>query len=144
MKTFSGIETGKRAEHTKTLTEEDVRLYARLTGDYNPVHLDEEYARNTRFGRPVAHGLLTCGLIQTSLTELVAPGGVSLSYGFELLRPVFLDDTITAVAEITEKLPDRKLIVCTVRCANQHGDTVVTGEATIKMLTETEFLAGTG
>lgn len=111
-----------------------MELYAELTGDYNPVHVDEEYAAGTRFGERVVHGLLTCGLLQQSLTELVAPGGVSLSYEFHLEGPVFLEDTITARAEVAEKSPERSLVRCLLRCMNQRGQTVVTGEAIVKML----------
>lgn len=133
-KTFGSLAVGARAEHEHTVTEEAVRLYADLTGDHNPVHVDEEYARGTRFGARVAHGLLTCGLVQKSLTELVAPGGVSLSYEFRLRRPVFLGDTVTASAEVTEKQPERKLVVCSLSCVNRRNETVVEGEAVIKML----------
>lgn len=134
IKTFEGMILGARAEHTHTVTEEAVALYAELTGDYNPVHVDETYARTTRFGARVGHGLLTCGLVQKSLTQLVAPGGVSLSYKFRLSGPVFLGDTITASAEVVEKRADRSLVICALACVNQEGDTVVDGEATIKML----------
>lgn len=128
------MEVGARAEYSRRITERDVELYAELTGDHNPVHVDEEYAAGTRFGRRVAHGLLTCGLVQKSLTDLVAPGGVSLSYEFRLRRPVFLGDTITASAEIAEKIPGKNLLRCPVECINQHGASVVAGEALIKML----------
>lgn len=134
IKTFEGIMPGARAEHTQTVTEDAVVLYAELTGDYNPVHVDERYARATRYGARVAHGLLTCGLVQKSLTQLVAPGGVSLSYEFRLRGPVFLGDTVTASAEVVEKRAERRLVVCALACVNQEGETVVEGEATIKML----------
>lgn len=134
VKSFADIRLGARTEHTRHLTEEDVRLYAELTGDYNQVHVDPEYAAKTRYGQRVAHGLLTCGLVQKSLTELVAPGGVSLSYEFRLRRPVFLGDTITASAEISEKFPGRNLLRCPLECVNQYGAVVVEGEALIKML----------
>lgn len=134
MKKFEDITPWDRAEHAHTITEEDVALYADLTGDYNPVHVDEEYARTTRYGTRVAHGLLTCGLLQKSLTELVAPGGVSLSYEFHLRRPVFLGDTVVAGAEVAEKVPGKNLVVCNLNCTNGRGETVVDGRATIKML----------
>lgn len=134
LKTFATIEVGSRAKHVRRITARDVELYAELTGDHNPVHVDEEYAAGTRFGHRVAHGLLTCGLVQQSLTELVAPGGVSLAYEFHLKKPVFLEDTITAWAEVTEKLAERSLVRCPIECVNQRGQTVVAGEALIKML----------
>ena len=134
IKTFEGMMLGARAEHAHTITEETVTLYAELTGDYNPVHVDERYARTTRFGARVAHGLLTCGMVQKSLTQLVAPGGVSLAYDFRLRRPVFLGDTITSSAEVVEKRTEGRLVVCALTCVNQEGETVVEGEATIKML----------
>lgn len=134
IKSFETIDVGARAENSRTITERDVEFYAELTGDYNPVHVDELYAAGTRFGERVAHGLLTCGLVQTSLTELVAPGGVSLSYEFHLERPVFLEDTITARVEVVEKLPERSQVRCQLQCVNQEGRNVVSGEALIKML----------
>lgn len=134
IKTFEGMMLGDRAEHTQIVTEELVTLYAELTGDYNPVHVDEQYARTTRFGARVAHGLLTCGLVQKSLTQLVAPGGVSLSYNFHLRRPVFLGNTITASAEVVKKQADKRLVICSLACVNQEGESVVEGGATIKML----------
>lgn len=134
VKMFEDVALGSRVQHAHIVTEEDVALYAGLTGDYNPVHVDEEYARTTRYGTRVAHGLLTCGLVQKSLTELVAPGGVSLSYEFHLRRPVFLGDTVVAEAEVAEKVPGKSLVVCNLNCTNGRGETVVEGRATIKML----------
>lgn len=134
LKTFEDIVLGSRVEHAHTVTEEEVQLYADMTGDYNPVHVDEDYARTTPFGARVAHGLLTCGLVQKSLTELVAPGGVSLSYEFRLRAPTFLGEMVAASAEVVEKQSERSLVVCKLVCVNEKGRTLVEGEATIKML----------
>ncbi|WP_235624091.1 MaoC/PaaZ C-terminal domain-containing protein [Mycolicibacterium goodii] len=86
------------AEHTAVIDAEIIRAYAQLTGDHNPIHEDAEYAANTRFGRPVAHGMLVAGYVQTALTALVAPGGVSTSYQFDLLAPAFEGTSVTAQA----------------------------------------------
>lgn len=97
-KTFHNMEIGARAEHTAVVDAEAIRVYAQLSGDHNPIHEDAGYAANTRFGRPVAHGMLVAGYVQTALTELVAPGGVSTSYQFDLLAPAFEGATVTAHA----------------------------------------------
>lgn len=98
LKTFHNMELGAQAEHTAVIDADTIRSYARLSGDHNPIHEDAEYAAATRFGRPVAHGMLVAGYVQTALTKLVAPGGVSTSYQFDLLAPAFEGAAITARA----------------------------------------------
>lgn len=98
LKTFHNMELGAHAEHSAVIDAATIRAYAQLSGDHNPIHEDAEYAAATRFGRPVAHGMLVAGYIQTALTELVAPGGVSTSYQFDLLAPAFEGANVTARA----------------------------------------------
>lgn len=98
LKTFHNMELGVSAEYTAVIDAETIRAYAQLSGDHNPIHEDADYAAGTRFGRPVAHGLLVAGYVQTALTELVAPGGVSTGYQFDLLAPAFEGATVTAQA----------------------------------------------
>jgi len=105
LKTFHDMELGVRAEHTAVVSAATIRTYARLSGDHNPIHEDAAYAASTRFGRPVAHGMLVAGYVQTALTKLVAPGGVSTGYQFDLLAPVFEDTAITAQAVCTHLDP---------------------------------------
>lgn len=98
VKTFHNMELGASAEHTAIIDAGTIRAYAQICGDHNPIHEDAEYAANTRFERPVAHGMLVAGYVQTALTELVAPGGVSTSYQFDLLAPAFEGASVTAQA----------------------------------------------
>jgi 3-hydroxybutyryl-CoA dehydratase len=98
LRTFADMKVGATSSHSTTIRPDAISAYAALTGDHNPIHEDAEYAALTRFGRPVAHGLLVGGYVQTALTKLVAPGGVSTSYQFDLLAPAFAGATITAHA----------------------------------------------
>jgi 3-hydroxybutyryl-CoA dehydratase len=98
IKRFDDIALGDRAEHTAIVDADTISAYAVLTGDHNPIHEDAGYAEGTRFGRPVAHGLLVAGFVQTALTKLVAPGGVSTSYAFDLKAPTYEGSTVTAQA----------------------------------------------
>ncbi|MBI5337243.1 MAG: hypothetical protein HZB45_06115 [Mycolicibacterium rufum] len=101
VKRLDDIAVGDSASHTATVDAEAITAYAALTGDHNPVHEDAGYAESTRFGRPVAHGLLVAGYVQTALTELVAPGGVSTRYAFDLVAPAYEGATVTAQATCT-------------------------------------------
>ncbi|CAN5620729.1 MaoC/PaaZ C-terminal domain-containing protein [soil metagenome] len=98
IKRLHDMEIGAHAEYSAVLDADIIRAYAQLSGDHNPIHEDAAYAAATRFGRPVAHGLLVAGYVQTALTKLVAPGGVSTSYQFDLLAPAFEGAAITAQA----------------------------------------------
>ncbi|WP_157516824.1 MaoC/PaaZ C-terminal domain-containing protein [Mycobacterium sp. MS1601] len=98
IKAFHDMEIGISAEHSAVVSADIITAYAQLSGDHNPIHEDAEYAANTRFGHPVAHGMLVAGYVQTALTKLVAPGGVSTSYQFDLLAPAFEGAAITAHA----------------------------------------------
>lgn len=98
LKSFHDMELGASAEHSAVVDAEVIRAYAQLSGDHNPIHEDADYAAATRFGRPVAHGLLVAGYVQTALTKIVAPGGVSTSYQFDLKAPAFAGAAVTAHA----------------------------------------------
>lgn len=129
------FQVGERASVTKTITDADVRAFAELVGDFNPIHLDEEYARGTRFGRRIAHGMLSGGLISAVLgMKLPGPGAIYLSQQVKFLAPVYLDDTITAVAEVTAWRPDKRILTLKTECYNQDGQAVVTGEAVLMVL----------
>ncbi|MGE0219621.1 MaoC/PaaZ C-terminal domain-containing protein [Mycolicibacterium sp.] len=105
LKRFADLHVGAAAEHSAVVDADAIRAYARLSGDHNPIHEDAEYAASTPFGRPVAHGLLVAGYVQTALTKLVAPGGVSASYQFDLLAPTFEGSAVTANAHCTHLDP---------------------------------------
>ena len=123
---------GEQASLTKTVSESDVSTFARLIGDQNPIHTDEEYARNSRFGRRVAHGVFTGGLISAVLgNELPGPGSIYLSQQLEFLAPVFVGDTITAVVEVTSWRPEKRIITFKTDAYNQEKTQVVTGQSVL-------------
>ena len=123
---------GERSSFSKTVTDEDVHTLAEVTGDFNPLHLDEEYARKTRFGRRIVHGVFSAGLISAVLgNQLPGHGSIYLSQQVEFLAPVFIGDTITATAEVVSWRPDKKIITLKTDCHNQHNKQVVAGQAVL-------------
>jgi 3-hydroxybutyryl-CoA dehydratase len=102
LRTIHHMTVGATASHSATIDAELIAAYAAMTGDHNPIHEDADYAERTRFNRPVAHGLLVGGFIQSALTKLVAPGGVSTKYELDLLAPAFVGATVTASATCTQ------------------------------------------
>ena len=126
------LTVGDSAEISKTINDEDVRAFAELTGDRNPVHLDEEFAATTRFGRRIAHGMLGASLISTVLAcELPGPGSVYLSQTLRFNAPVFLGDTVTARVNVKHVREDKPVVTLETVCTNQRGDVVVEGEAVV-------------
>ena len=126
------LSVGDAAEMSKTVTEEDVRAFADLTGDHNPVHLDEEYAAGTRFGRRIAHGMLGASLISAVLAnELPGRGTVYLSQTLRFTAPVFLGDTVTARVTVKAVREDKPIVTLETVCTNQRGERVVEGEAVV-------------
>lgn len=126
------ISVGDAAEFSKTITDEDVRAFADLTGDHNPVHLDEEYASSTRFKRRIAHGMLAASLISSALAnKLPGEGTVYLSQSLKFVAPVYLGDTVTARVTIMGIREDKPIATLETMCLNQHGETLVKGEAVV-------------
>lgn len=128
------FDIGEQASLTKTVTAEDVETFARISGDANPLHLDESFAAQTRFGRRIAHGMLTAGLISAVLgMRLPGPGAIYLSQSLKFLAPVYLGDAITATVEVTAWRPDKRIITLKTDCVNQNGQAVLSGEAVLMM-----------
>lgn len=129
---FEELSLGQSAEFGKTISSEDVALFAQITGDFNPVHLDEAEAAKSLFGGRIAHGMLTAGLISAALAgKLPGPGSVYLSQTLRFTAPVRIGDTITARVEVIEMIvPKRRVRLSTV-CRNQNGEKVVDGEAIV-------------
>jgi 3-hydroxybutyryl-CoA dehydratase len=124
------LSIGMKQSLTKTVTEEDIEFFARATGDMNPLHLDESYARSTRFGGRIAHGLLGAGLISAILgTLLPGPGTVYLSQKLTFTAPVRIGDRITASVEV-KSIKQRRVSLKTI-CVNQDGKMVIDGEAEV-------------
>ena len=128
-----GVSIGDTATFEKTISEDDIVAFARVTGDEQPLHLDDAYAAKTRFKRRIAHGMLSAGLISAALGTKLAPHAtvVYLNQTLRFLKPVFPGETITAKLEVTSIDPERRFITCSSDCVNQDGATVLTGEATV-------------
>lgn len=126
------FEVGNQASLTKRVTAEDVNTFATLTGDFNPLHVDEEYARASRFGGRIAHGAFTAGLISAVLgNDLPGPGAIYLSQFIEFLAPVYIGDTITARVEVSSWRPDKKIVTLKTDAYNQEQHQVATGEVVL-------------
>lgn len=126
------IKIGDRASLTKTFTDEDVRQFAAISGDENPVHLDDEYAAQTPFKKRIAHGMLTAGLISAVLgTRLPGEGSIYISQSLHFRAPVYINDTLTARVEVV-KIHERKPIITLMTvCTNQDDVLVLEGEAAL-------------
>jgi 3-hydroxybutyryl-CoA dehydratase len=130
------LKAGDAATRTKTITDEDIRAFAELSGDRNPVHLDDEYASGTRFGRRIAHGMLAASLVSATLAnELPGRGSVYLSQTLRFVAPVFPGDTVTARVEVTKVREDKPVVTLETVCTNQRGEKLIEGEAVV-LLTE--------
>ncbi len=128
-----GVRAGDRAEFEKQVTAEDIDLFARVTGDHNPLHRDHAYAAKTRFGDCIAHGMLSAGFISAALGTKLAPHCcvVYLSQSLRFIRPVKIGDTIKAVAQVKGVEPEKRILTIETNCYNQDGDAVVKGEAVV-------------
>jgi 3-hydroxybutyryl-CoA dehydratase len=121
---------GIKASMQKTITDRDVRLFAEITGDTNPLHLNDEYAKQTRFKKRIAHGILVAGLVSAVLgTKLPGPGTILVSQKINFTYPVEIGDTITAEVELIQK--KKSIIKFKTTCMNQKGIRVLDGEAVI-------------
>ncbi|MBI2109530.1 MAG: MaoC family dehydratase [Parcubacteria group bacterium] len=131
-KTIGELKVGQRAEFTKIITEEDVQLFAKATGDSQPVHLDEAYAKTTRFGQRIAHGLLTAGLISAVLgTKLPGPGTIYNWQEMKFLKPVYIGDEITAVVIVSNIDTEKNRVMLKTECFNQKKALVLSGYAVV-------------
>lgn len=127
------VKVGDKATFTKTVTADDIVAFARVTGDEQPLHLDDAYAAKTRFGKRIAHGMLSAGYISAVLGTKLAPQAVVvyLSQQMRFRLPVAIGDTITAEAEVTALDEEKRIATVRTDCVNQRGEAVVKGEATV-------------
>ncbi|SLN66235.1 Phosphate acetyltransferase [Oceanibacterium hippocampi] len=136
-KTFDEIEVGQSAELSRTLNREDIELFAVMSGDVNPAHVDEAFARNDMFHKVIAHGMWGGALISAVLgTELPGPGTIYLNQSMSFRRPVGLGDTVTARVTVREKNPEKQRLLLDCVCLNQDGETVIEGTAEVVAPTE--------
>ncbi|HEX8174838.1 MAG TPA: MaoC family dehydratase [Pyrinomonadaceae bacterium] len=126
------LQVGDTDSLTKTITDDDIRTFADLTTDYNPVHLDDDFAKTTRFGRRIAHGMLGAGLISAVLAnKLPGTGTVYLSQSLSFVAPVYPGDTITARVTVTKVRADKPIVTLETVCTNQKDEPVIRGEAVV-------------
>lgn len=126
------IEIGDQAAVTKTFSDSDIRSFAEISGDDNPIHLDDDYAAKTRFGKRIVQGILTAGLISSVLgTQLPGPGSVYICQTLNFRAPVYIGDTITSKATVIDVREDKPVITLETTCTNQEGIVVLDGEAVL-------------
>jgi acyl dehydratase len=124
------VSVGQRAERRLTLTAAHVKTFAEMTGDYNPLHFDEAFAGRTKFGRLVVQGGLTTGLLHALVAmDMPGPGTVFLSQNWKFTAPVYIDDTITAAAEVLSVHATKPVTQLAIRVTRQTGEVVLEGEA---------------
>ncbi len=134
---FEDLALGQKASFGKTVTEADIVLFAAVTGDTNPMHLNAEYAARTFFGERIAHGMLAAGLITKVMgTQLPGPGTIYLSQTLRFRRPVKIGDTVTATVEITALDPERHRVTLATVC-RVRGEAVLEGEAVVSVPSRT-------
>ena len=128
-KTYDELRIGEEASFSKTITESDVHLFAAISGDFNPIHVNEEYAKQTPFKTRIAHGVLSLSLIGPVLgTKLPGLGTVAVEVTCRWKAPTFFGDTITAKATVVQKIEDKKWVRLALIWKNQRGETVAEGE----------------
>lgn len=126
---YDDIRVGDRSSFSKTITETDIFAFCGIAGDFNPIHVDEVYARGTRWGGRIAHGMLVAGMITRTLSAIGGDGAVHVSQAVSFLAPVHIGDTITVVSEVVEKIDEKRRMIIQSTWTNQHGNTVQTGRA---------------
>jgi 3-hydroxybutyryl-CoA dehydratase len=126
------LQPGEKASRTTVISDEMIRAFASLTGDTNPVHLDDAYAAGTRFGRRIAHGMIAAGLISAVLADdLPGPGTIYLSQTLQFKAPVYPGDTLTTTVEVKTARPDKPIVTLRTICTNQDNTVVLEGEAVV-------------
>lgn len=132
MATYEQLQPGQSASFTKTISESDIYLFAGITGDMNPAHVDAVSAAGGMFQQRIAHGMLTASFISTVIAmQLPGAGTIYAGQDLQFRAPVFIGDTVTARVEVSEKLDQRKWVKLKTEVTNQHGKVVVTGVATV-------------
>ena len=131
-KTFDQLNIGDSDRFSKTVTDADIYLFAGVTGDLNPAHIDETYAQGTFFKTRIAHGMLSAGFISAVIgMRLPGPGTVYIRQTLDFLAPVRIGDTVTATVEVIEKMEEKKRVRLKTTCVNQEGIKVLDGEALV-------------
>lgn len=128
---IESINIGMKVSYSQTISDSDIKAYAGLSGDHNPVHVNREYAENSRFGKRIAHGLMSAGFFSALFgTRLPGPGCVYVSQSLQFKRPVYIDDTVVATVEVLRVDTEKRRVFFSTVC-NVGNKTVITGEAEI-------------
>ena len=132
---FSELKVGMKGNYTKKITQEDVDNFIKICNDVNPIHVNEEFAKNAKLPGKIAHGILVSSLISTVVgTKCPGPGSVWLDQSLKFLLPVKINDTITATSEILVKIPERQQVIVRTTCVNQNNEVVIEGSGLHKIL----------
>jgi len=130
---YSDIKVGDSSSFSKTITESDIVTYAGITGDYNPIHVNTEFAKESMFKERIAHGLLVSGFISTVVGyQLPGPNSIYLAQDLAFKAPVMIGDTVTAEATVIEKRDEKRIIKLKTTVTNQRGEIVIDGSAVMK------------
>ena len=130
--TIGEMKIGDNASFTKTITDTDIYLYAGISGDFNPAHVNQVEAEKGMFGKRIAHGMLSAGLISAVLgTMLPGPGTIYMGQELRFTKPVCVGDTITATITVAELIPEKNRAKLETVCTNQDGEVVIKGMATV-------------
>ncbi|MDR1194641.1 MAG: MaoC family dehydratase [Peptococcaceae bacterium] len=139
--TAAELRLGQKAEFRRRITEDTVNLFASLSGDRNPLHLDEDYAKTTRFAGRIAHGMIAAGFISAAMVETIpGPGAVYLSQTLEFLRPIAIGETLTVELEILTKDEAKNRLRLKTVCRASDGQVAVSGEASVMPTRQPLFL----
>lgn len=137
---FDALAIGRRVTFTKTVSESDVYLFAGITGDLAPIHVDEEFMKRTRYGRRIAHGALAVGLMSNASTRIIeGVGATFVSYGYDRIRfpaPLYIGDTVTVAYEIVGRDPATRKTFAAVTCTTQSGAVVAAATHILKAVDE--------
>lgn len=132
MKTIDTIQIGDSASFSKTVTETDIIMYAGISGDFNPAHMNAEAAKDSMFGQRIAHGMLSAGFISNVLgMQLPGPGTIYMGQELKFVKPVYVGDTVTATATVIERIVEKNRLKLETVVINQRGEVVISGVATV-------------
>ena len=130
------IDVGYTSEISVKVTDKMIRQFAEMSGDHNPIHLDEAYAATTRFGRRIAHGMISGALISRALVDCLGGVGIYLGQSLKFVNPVFIDDTIKITLKVTGLRKEKGIATVETNVTKENGDLVVKGDAVIMLSTE--------
>ena len=132
---YEDIRIGQHAEYVRTVTSEDIEMFGQVSGDYNPLHFNEDWAKTTMFKGRIAHGILTATYVSTVIgMKLPGPGTIYISQSMKFRRPVRIGDEITARVEVIDKNDEKEFLTLKTVCVNQEGKMVLDGEAVVTMM----------